>query len=320
MVYTYKNIRDQVLRLIDEAGDTGTTVEIVKDLVNQAHQARCLSRPWQFMEWDKPVTLTTTSGVYTYPLHQEFGRPKFFKDESSGNLLEEVSNREIDDMNLAIPVNEVTTGEYDKLHFYYSGTSPVAAQPSAADTLTVVSTSASDTGSTYQVVVKGELANGSLTAEVLTLNGTTPVTTSLSFQKVNGVSKSQEFNGTMTLATTGGTTLLSLLPWEMGRQYQNITFLEDPGVRTITYRFFRQPLLLRNDYDIPDIRAPYSQVLVWDTLLLLAGGYLTDVSSNAMQLWQKQADRWEFALLSAEMGGQTLGARPSTINTRRMEA
>lgn len=320
MVYTYKNIRDQVLRLIDEADDTGTTLAIVKDLVNQAHQERCLARPWQFMAWDAAVTLTTQSGVRTYALHQEFGRPKFFKDEATGNLIEEIANRELDDRNLAIPVNEVTSGEYDSLHFYYSGVSPVAQQPTSADTVTVVSTSGSDTGADYQVVVKGELANGALAAEVLTLNGTTPVTSSLSFQKINGVSKTQEFNGTFTLATTGGTTLLSLLPWEMGRQYQTITFIEDPGVRTITYRFFRQPLLLVNDYDIPDIRAPYSQVLVWDTLLLLAGGYLTDVSPQQLQLWQQQAQKWEYALLSSDMAGQTLGARPSTINTRRLEA
>ncbi len=320
MVYTFKNLRDQVLRLIDEAGDTGTTLEIVKDLMNQAHQERCLSRPWQFMSWDAPVTFTTQSGVYSYTLHQEFGRPKFFKDQSTSNLLEEVPNRELDDMNLAIPVNEVTTGEYDKLHFYYSGTSAVQQQPSTASTITVVSANAGDTGGTYTVVVKGEAADGSVFAELFTLTGTTPLTSTGSFRKINAVTKNQNFNGTLTVATSGGTTLLTLLPWEMGRQYQTITFLEDPGVRIIEYRFFRQPLALINDYDVPDIKAPYSQVLVWDTLLLLAGGYLSDVATKQLEVWQKQADKWEFALLSSEMSGQTLGSRPSTINTRRMEA
>jgi hypothetical protein len=321
MVYTYKNLRDQVLRLIDEVGDTGTTLDIVKDLMNQAHQLRCSSRPWQFMQWDNAVTLATTAGTYTYALHQEFGRPKFFKDESTGQFLEEVANRELDDRNLAIPANEVDTGEYDTLHFYFSGTSAVLRQPAAATTITAVSTSASDTGgTTYQVVIKGELADGSVAAEVLTLTGTTPVTTTLSFQKINGVTKNQNFIGTLTVATTtDALTLVSLLPWEMGRQYQTITFIEDPGTRTVTYRFFRQPLALVNDYDVPDLRSPYCQVLVWDTLLLLGGGYLTDISSSQLAMWQEQAAKWEFALNSLELTSQSLGSRPSTINTRRLE-
>lgn len=320
MIYTYKNLRDQVLRLIDEAGDTGTTLEIVKDLMNQAHQARCLEFPHAFMEWDGDVSFTTVAGQTTYALHQEFDRPKFFKDTTTNQFLVELPKREIDDRNLLIPVNELTTGEYDHLHFYFSGVSPVATQPTSATTVRVVSDSSSDTGGSYQVVVKGEKADGTIAAEILTLTGTSPVTSSTSFQKINGVTKNQNFNGTLTLSTSGGTTLLTLLPWEMGRQYQTITFVEDPGVRTITYRFFRQPLALVNDYDIPDLRAPYSQILVWDTLLLLGGGYLSDVRADQIMTWQQQQRRWEFALHSSLLPGQSLASRPQSVNSLRVEA
>lgn len=318
MVYTFKNLRDQVLRLIDEYGDTNTTLEIVKDLMNQAHQQRVSERPWRFMRWPGTATLTTTAGVKDYSLHQEFGRSWFFKDSSNNEYLVELPTREIDGLNFIDDPTGNTSLVDGPIHFYFNGYTHVAAQPENTGTLSVVSSSASDVTS-YSVVIKGEDSAGAVFAEILTLTGTTPVTSSGSFHKILSVTKNQNFNGTLTVKDSDNNTLLSLLPWEMGRQYRQITFVEDPGARTVIYGFYRQPLALVNDYDIPDLPAPYSQILVWDTLLLLAGGYLTDVSGQQLNVWQAQQKSWEWSLHNYEMEGQTAQSKPQSVRMLKLE-
>jgi hypothetical protein len=172
---------------------------------------------------------------------------------------------------------------------------------------------------TYAVVVKGETSTGVIAAEVVVLTGQTPVTTTNTYSKVLAITKSGDFNGTLTI-TVGSTEILSLLPWEMGRQYRIIHLYGNiTGNKTITYRFYRQPLWLLNDYDIPNIPSPYSQVLVWDTLILLAGGYLSDVSPQQIEMWNNQKNAWDLSLMSYDMEGQTLQAFPQFVRSLRAE-
>lgn len=317
MVYTFKNLQDQVLRLIDEAGDTGTTLAIVKDLMNQAQQQKVSERPWRFTRWDQPMTLSTVVGTTVYSLHQEFGRPWFFKDQN-GNYLVEVPTREIDSLSF-LPDPTATVNQLDgPLNFYFSGHSVVSKQPETVGVLTLVSSSSSDVTS-YSVILKGETSAGVVFDETVTLTGTTPVNTTGSFRKVISVTKSQSFNGTLTISDSDANILLSLAPTEYGKQYRQITFLQDPGARTITYGFYRKAQTLVNDYDIPMIPAPYSQVLVWDTLLLLAGGYLTDVSGQQLSVWQAQQKAWEWSLHNYEMEGQTAQSKPQSVRMLKLE-
>jgi hypothetical protein len=240
----------------------------------------------------------------------------YFYNKTTKRFLTEMPLRQVSDDVWALTSTE-PMGSVDS--FIFQGTSPVQNQPTTLAPVSVVSTSASDTGSTYQIVVKGEDENGVVFAEVLQLNGTTPVSSSASFYKILGVTKTQNFNGTITL-TSGTTTLVSLLPWEMGRQYRTIYFLENPmGGEEIEYRFYRQPVALVNDHDIPDLPGPYMQVLVWDTLMLLAGGYLSDVSPQQIETWRNQQTSWEFSLYSHEMEGQSLGAFPVLAKSLRGE-
>lgn len=314
----YKDLRDQVLRLIDEAGDTGTTLEIVKDLMNQAHQQRVSERPWRFMRWDMPITLTTEAGQKIYTLHQEFGRPWFFKDSSTNEYMIELPTREIDSLSFLSDPTGVVAQNVGPLHFYFSGHSQVRSQPEVAGVLTFVSTSASDV-TTYFMYLTGENLSGDVFTETVTLNGLTPVNTTNSFRKILNIAKSAVTNGTVTLTDSSANTLLTLRASELGKQYRQITFIEDPGVRTITYGFYRKPLTLVNDNDAPSIPAPYSQILVWDTLLLLAGGYLTDVSGQQLSVWQAQQKAWEWSLHNYEMEGQSAQSKPQSIRMLNLE-
>ena len=313
MVYTFKNLRDQVLRIVDELDET-TTEALVKELMNQAHQARCLERKWNFMLHPREVTLTTVANQRLYTLHQEFGRPMYFYNATTNEYLQEVGKEAIQENPTSLYADAV---QNSVKQFAFIGETPFKDQPSTASTVSIVSNSASDT-TAYQVVVKGENANGEVFAEIVEMTGTTPVVTTGTFTFLTAISKNQAFNGTITV-TCDSKTVLTLLPWEMGRTYRQIMFLENPtGNETIKYRFYHQPLVLINDYDIPDIPGPYAQILVWDTLLLLST-YLTNVEPQKLEMWKNMAMTWELNLHSHEMHGQSIGNLPTFFKDLRGE-
>src|SRR5690348_17061667 len=96
MIYTLKDLRDQVLRAVDEYGDTGTTKALVTNLLNQANQRRAMEFANQFLVWDIPVVLATEVGRQTYPLHVEFGRPLYFFNRNTKRYLKEVPERQLE--------------------------------------------------------------------------------------------------------------------------------------------------------------------------------------------------------------------------------
>lgn len=314
MVYTFKNLRDQVLRIVDESGET-TTDELVKELMNQAHQARCLERKWHFMLHPREVSFSTVAGQRTYTLHPEFMRPLYFYNATTNEYLVEVPYTQIAEQEDSL--NSLASGTGTK-YFAFMGETPFKAQPSSAAVVTVVSSSGSDTGASYQVVVKGENANGEVFAEILTLNGVGSVSTSSQFTYVSSITKSQSFNGTITV-TCGGTTLLTLLPWEMGRSYRQIYLLNSPNTtETIKYRFYQQPLVLVNDYDIPDIPGALAQSLVWDTLTMLST-YLTNLPPTAFEMWKNMSMTWENNIHAHELAGQSIESQPKFFKDLRGE-
>jgi hypothetical protein len=316
MVYTFKNLRDQVLRWIDEIGET-TTDELVKEVMNQAHQQRCVERGWKFMLHPTTHTITTVENQRVYTLHQEFDRPLYFYNSTDECFLIERPDQQLTEIAETLD-NTSPTG--DKVeNFMFIGSSQFKDQPSSASVITVVSNHASDSGVGYEVVIKGELADGTVGAEVLSLSGLTPVSTTLQFVHVLGLTKSQSFNGTITV-TAGATTLLTLLPWEMGRAYKQIYLLDNPPAgKSIQYRFYHLPLVLINDYDIPHIPSTYAQILVWDTLILIGQGYLTSIPGNSMTVWSNMQKSWEYSLYSSELVGQSVGSMPQFFKDLRGE-
>jgi hypothetical protein len=313
MIYTFKGIRDEIFRLIDETStNSPSLVSVIKDLVNQAHQQRCVEFPWTFMLWPRAQTFTTVIGQRRYALHQEFHRPVYFWNRTSKDYLEEVPFQSLanegDDWNN-------TTGTARR--FFYAGRQCVALQPSTDSPVTLVSSSGSDTGASYNVVVRGEDANGALRAELITPAGTSSMTGSITFRTLLGVTKAGSWNGTLTLSDSGATTLLTLSACELGRAYPLIEVVEAPTTaEVIEYRFYRQPLMLINDYDVPEIPAPHSQILVWDALVGLSAGYLQDVPTATVSVWREKQREAQMALYQAlAVEGQTLNARPRFVRT-----
>lgn len=307
---TYKGIYNQVLRLFDESGTTGTTLDVVKDAVNSAHALVCAEYADTFLLWPREETLTTVVNQRVYALHHEFDKPFYFFNQTGNRYLSEVPRRSQQDAGF----NWLTsTGSAE--FFVYAGEQYVQNQPVAAGVVTLVSSSASDTGATLQVVVKGETSAGVIVAEVFTPNGTTPVVGLTTFRTILEVTKEAAWTGTLTLTTdSGATTIISLQGCEMGRRYTLIELMSAPTTaETIKYKFFRKPLQLVNDFDQPLIRFPYSQILTFEALLYMAA-YNPDVKPSDVSYWVAQRERWRNAIANAFQEQQTLGAMSQGIH------
>jgi len=127
----------------------------------------------------------------------------------------------------------------------------VLAQPAAATTLEVLSTSASDT--TQAVRIKG-IVNGEEDVEELTLNGTSAVESSKSFGEIRRVFK-ESTTGRVTVRETGGDDLAIMDPWDDRSAYRRLQLVPQPteatGVVVIASRRFER-LVSDNDVLLPD--------------------------------------------------------------------
>jgi hypothetical protein len=310
MIYTFDALRRQVLRELDEEEDAPSTKVLATDYLNQAHQMRALSYSKFFLLHPKAIYLTTIPGVQRYTLNPLVANILYLRNDTEEILMREIPNRGL------------STGSFDwakedgtATEFMFWGHSQVKNQPRVPGLLTVRSDNTADGGviggtdTTHQVAVKGTNVDGDVFIEIFTLEGTTPIIGHYEFEEVISITKSGEFAGTLTItADEGETTLLTLSPVEMGKQYRQIFLVQIPRVpEVLSYRFFRKPLILINDFDVPELPSPYSQLLVWDALMLFAG-YNTDIRPETVAAWRRQQEHWEIALDQYLKDSTTLGA------------
>lgn len=311
MIQTFDSIVQEVMRQTDEAGDTDTTLTLVQEYVRAAHNRRCVEFRELFMRMDD--TLTTVVGQREYTLSPLFDKPIYFYNDTTKRLLKEVPPRSLEDTPDALnPDTQGAAGD-----FYFSGYAPTKNQPTSASVVRVVSNNSSDTGSTYAVAVKGVTEDGDILVDLLTPNGTSPVSGAIQFRRILAITKAGATNGTLTFTSnSGAVTLLSLTPNELGKQYRLLYLFNEPtGAETISYRFYRKPIYLTNSYDVPDIPYPYSQLLVYDALLMFAT-YNTDMQSEArIVMWQREQQSWENALRGATKESQSIGGRSRYTRT-----
>lgn len=292
---TFGQLRDEVLRWMDEYGDTDTSKSIVENAINQAHTMRVSQYRYPFMVSDV-YTFTLVSGQRDYILHERVHQLDYLYNRNQKSFLKEIPSRQIVDAGYGFSESTSSPSYYE-----LAGFSPVAAQPAAATTLTCTSSVAESAGVT--LYVEGETSTGAVITDTLTPGGGA---SSGTYARVTRVRKNGTWQGTMTL--TGGSTLLVLTASEYGKSYPIIRLLNAPtSTDTIEYRFRRKPLVMSSDNDIPDLPFPYSNLLVFDALLQVAG--YNEVPDTSVQHWRKMQSEWETALFSELIGTSTLGAQ-----------
>lgn len=126
---------------------------------------------------------------------------------------------------------------------------------STDDTLEIVSSSTSDTNQTVRIV--GYDTNGLLRTESLTLNGTTKVDGSITYDagKILKVSKSADTTGIITIReATADTTLVKLAPTETSARFKIVSFYPIPtSAITLYVEYFTHIRRLEGDNDVPDL-------------------------------------------------------------------
>lgn len=305
---TFRDLQLQALRWIDEGEDADITLTLVKEAINRSHRQVLTARVWPFMLWPNEETLTTTAGTRKYALKPGIGKLLTLWDTTARTFVPLIPRREWEGMGVD------RTEQVLPLGAIYGDWWPVKAQPTSATTLSLVSTSASDTTVTVQLT--GLDSDGEYLTETVTMTGTTPVATSGSFAFLLGVTKIGTWVGTLTLSTSGGTSLLVLKAAETSKQYPTLEFVETPeGTRSYTWTAQRMPTTLVNDNDIPDTPAPFSQIHVYDALLDLTA-YNTELGAKEQRLWQSRRDELMRGLENY-MDETIAGSRPRFV--RNME-
>ena len=194
----------------------------------------------------------------------KYGLPLYVKDilniEESTNTrrLQPLTPSQYDERYVA------TTTSGDPTHYYNFGDFGVQRQPASASTLKFVSSSANDTG---KLRVTGLNGSSVLVSELVTLTGTTNVTTSNSYATVHRIAKQ---GGTSTVLTgnvtvTDGTNTLAIIPyWVDSPTYQWIEFYPIPdGIITYTIRALSYLPDLVNDEDWPEIDEDFHDLLLY---------------------------------------------------------
>lgn len=293
-IRTFRNLIDEVLAWLDEAGDTDVTQTLVKQSIRAAHEKRLLEERWSFM-LSRVKIFSTVVAQQTYTLDPEFLRLMYLKNLSTTEPLVEYQDDNVLNNGYDWSVDQ------DSAHkFALWGRSEVANQPTAASAVTVTSSNVADTAVT--VTVRGDTASGTQT-ETITVGATGAVL----FTEIFKVTKSSGWAGTMTLKTNAGAvTNLILTATEYGKSYQNLYLLAIPNVaESLEYRFYRQPSPLVADNDRPDYPAPFEELLVWEALCDLAT--YNSYAQPMVNYWaQKKAE-----LLTAM---QVATNQPQTIN------
>lgn len=304
MIYTFDTLRRQILRQLDEEDDTATSKTLASDYLNQAHQLWCSDpRMKSFLLLPEfEISVVTDKTLYGLPPMTD--KLLYLRDPTSKRPLREIPSRSLIDQEHWPHPDHV-----DQDGYVLWGHWPVKRQPAAASVVTVVSDNSADTA---QVLVKGLTSDGDLVADLLTLTGTTPVNGSVSFTQILAVTKEASASGNITVSDATGT-LVQLQPLEFGRQYRVVELIKTPAeARTLKGRAFRKPIILINDYDVPDIPAPYSQGLVWEALLMFSG-YNTDIGRTTQ--WERLRDEWKAAFDRHLWEGDTLGASGTYIHS-----
>jgi len=238
---TFLTMKTQVGRRIQKSD--ATYLIKIQDWLNTRYDMILRRYPWPQLV--KTKTVTSVTGVETVILGKDIGTILEIHDRINNIVLMPVQDAtegarlfaDVQDSN-AIPKG------------YWREENTVAAQPTAASVIAVVSSSSSDT--TQKVRVWG-ISSGETVTELVNLNGTNSVNTTNSYTRIDRISKDSDTTGIITLTSDGAAvTIGTFAPTEVGPRYTKIHLIRRP-VSAIVYNMSYKTKTIRlvNAEDIP---------------------------------------------------------------------
>ena len=190
-------------------------------------------------------SLTTTSGTEDYVLPQDFDTELTVLDTTNKRALTRIDIQQ----NVAgfpSQINDTGTTTH-----YLILDKTTLTQPTSASTISVSSSSASDT--TQTVFIKGYDSNGYEDYESIALTGTTPVVSTKTYSRLKTISKSAATTGTVTLTSNSGAVTNAVLSRQMlDYRIKVIRFVQIPNqAMVIEINYIPGFMELNQTYDYP---------------------------------------------------------------------
>lgn len=304
---TFVEIQDAVLLRIGDEDDQDKMRAIVKEAINTVHKRVLTERRYQFMIWPKVETLSLIANVKSYPLHPQFGQLWYGQNENTGDWLEEIPSGGIVEMG-----DNIITGESDNPYrFILTSVQNVRMQPSSSGVMTV--TASGTENSSNKIFVRGINSSGDYVEETLSSGSNwTVLTSTTSWSVVESITKLGGGFSNSISCTINGEVILTLSAGEYGRQYRQLELTKIPKTSIdFLYRFYRKPLKLVNDYDIPQIPSDYDDILVYGSLVDLQG--YARPEPNELREWTDMRDKLIMQMQQNTQQSRSVGGRASYI-------
>ena len=256
---TFDNLRDHVASTVRETQISA----LLGSYLNLTAQEIFHFHPWTWRR--RRQTFSTVADQENYVLDAEVDELAVLRQISSPTRLVYMTD---DHFYAAVPDPENRGSGVPRIYRQWEETGFHTAL-AAADTIYVVSSSASD-GSSFTVIVEGRNSSGEVVRESLTLNGTTNVTSTTTWAASGllAVSKSAATTGTIRVyRTTGATELAELEPDNLAPRYKGISLFPIPSSAVTMYlEYFERFRPMVNDADVPQMDHKWTWVLLEGTL------------------------------------------------------
>lgn len=287
---TFSTLVTRVLNLAsqDSGGDFQT---MAKAEINRVY--RRLLNIANVDEQHREFTLTTEADTSKYGMPLYVKEVLNIEDPDNDRRVYDISYREYD---IDYPG---TTDSGDPVRAYPYGVFGVEKQPASDGTLTLVSSSTADDGTNYKIQVTGFNTSEVLVTETVTMDGTTGVATSNSFDSSLGIERITKvpasgytFSGNITVTDDDANTLSVIPVWMDSPSYQWYEFHPIPSSAiTYTVRALMRKMDLKNDQDWPEIDEDFHDLLVDGPLAILLSH--VGKSESAKMHWSRFNERME---------------------------
>ncbi len=265
---TFLELQDAVLTKTGDETDQDKMRDLVKLSINTVQKQILSERRYQFMLWPRTETLSVTSGRKSYPLHPQMSELWYGQNSTTHDFLEEIPAGGVVEMG----DNMVTGESSNPYRFILTAIQNVKMQPQSDGVLVVTTTGGTESLSN-KIIVKGINSSGEYTEETLSTGSAwSTLTSSTVWNTIESITKYGSTWTRIITCTVGSDVILTLNASEFGRQYRQLELTKTPTASVdFLYRFYRRPLSLVNDNDIPQIPADFDDILVYGSLVDLQG-------------------------------------------------
>lgn len=251
---TLKNLRDDIASTVRETQVSSLLTSFINTAALEVH----LFHPWTFLR--RKQTFATVADQEDYNLDSEVDRIAVLRQISTPTRLIYLPDNVFYDY---VPDPENQGSGPPRVYRLWEETG-FSTNLVADDTVYVSSSSTAD-GSAFTVRIVGRNSSGEVVAETLTLNGTTSVTSSTTWDAAGlmAISKSATTTGTITCyRTTGATVLSEMEPDNLAPRFKRLSLYPIPSsVVTMYLEYYERYRYLINDTDIPQLDSQWTWVL-----------------------------------------------------------